>query len=133
MAEREAKTAAFTSPRDFFTPLPMLPAIFPHSKGDLAVEARQCGLGVNGLGLRDLLNANDGSNGPDIGDLRRSGVNLTHIGMGMVRTRTGAPELLLVAVIPMRPGAVPPIGIPMGAVIILVIRWIGVRLGAQGA
>ena len=97
------------------------------------MEAWRSGLGVNGLGLRDLLNANDGGNGRDIGDLRRSGVNLAHIGLGMVRPPTGAPELLLVAVIPMRPVAMPPIGIPMGPVIILVIRWIGVRLGAQGA
>ena len=80
-----------------------------------------------------MLNANDGGHGLEIGDLRRSGVNLTHIGLGLVRPRTGAPELLLAAVIPMSPAAMPPIGIPMGAVVILVIRWIGVRLGAQGA
>ena len=96
------------------------------------MEAWRSGLGVNGLGLRDLLNANDGGNGRDIGDLRRSGVNLTHIGLGMVRPRTGAPELLLVAVIPMRPAAMPPIGLPMGAVIILVIKVDRGPLGRPG-
>jgi hypothetical protein len=82
-----------------------------------------------------LLNANDGRNGPDIGHRRRSGVNLLHIGTGRLRPPTGAPELLLVVVIPMRPGAMPPIGLPMGPVILLVRfkTWIGVRLGPQGA
>jgi hypothetical protein len=97
------------------------------------MEAWRSGLGVNGLGLRDLLNANNGGNGRDIGHLRRSGVNLTHIGLVTVRPLTRAPELLLVALMPILPAAMPPIGLPMGAVIILVIRWIGVRLGAQGA
>ncbi len=117
------------------TPLPVMTAIFPGSEVDLAVEARRSRLRVHGLGLRDLLNANDGGNGRDIGDLRRSGVNLLHIGTGMVLPPTGAPELLLVAVIPIRPAAMPPIGLPMGSVLFLVMlkRWIGVRLGAQGA
>ena len=110
-------------------------AFFPGSEVDLPVEARRSRLRVHGLGLRDLLNANHGGNGRDIGDLRWSGVNLLHIGTGMVLPPTGAPELLLVAVIPIRPAAMPPIAIPMGTVIILVMlkRWIGVRLGAQGA
>ncbi len=98
------------------------------------MEAWRSGLGVNGLRLRDLLNANDGGNGRDIGDLRRSVVNLTHIGPGLVRPPAGPPELLLVTVIPMRPAAMPSIGLPMGPVILLVRfkTWIGVRLGPQG-
>jgi hypothetical protein len=112
----------------------MMRAVFPHSKVDLPVEAWECGLGVHGLGLRNRLNANDGSNGRDIGDRRRSRVNLLHIGMGMVWPSIGAPVLVLVAVKPMRPAAMPPIGLPMGAMIILVRfeTWIGVRLGPQG-
>ena len=91
---------------------------FPHSKGDLAVEAWRCGLGENGLGLLVRLNSNDGSNGPDIGNRRWSCVNLMHIGTGIVWPHTGAPEMLIVTVKGMRPWAMPPIGISMGMVII---------------
>jgi hypothetical protein len=108
---------------------------FPHSKGDLAVEAWRCGLGENGLGLLVRLNANDGSNGCDIGNRRWSCVNSMPIRAGIVWTFTGAPEILLLTVKPVRLWAVPPIGISMGAVIVRVRlkRWIGVGLGAQGA
>ena len=86
------------------------------------------------MGLRHRRNANNGSNGRDIGHPRGC-VYLLHIGAGLVRPPPGAPELGRVMVKPMRPAAMPPIGIPMGAVIILVRprRWIWVRLGAQGA
>ena len=128
MAEGEAEAR--------LAPLPPIHAeAIPHSKGDLAMEARRRRRGINGLGLRVRRNANDGRNGRDIGNRRRSCVNLMHIGTGMVWTHTGAPEILLVMVKPMRLAAMPPIGIPMGAVIIRVRlkRWIWVGLGAQGA
>jgi hypothetical protein len=112
----------------------MVRPVFPHSKAELAMEAWSCGLGENGLGLRVRQDANDGSNGPDIGDRRRSCVNLMPIGMGIVWPLTGAPVILLVILRPMRPVAMPPIGIPIGAMIILVwvttLIWVG--LGTQG-
>ena len=77
------------------------------------------------MGLR-VRNSNYGSNGSDIGNRRWSSV--MHIVTGMVWTHAGAPEMLIVAVKVMRPWAMPPIGIPMGAVI-----WsIWICLGAQG-
>jgi hypothetical protein len=82
------------------------------------------------LGLR-VRNPDNGSNGCDIGDRRSC---LVHIVTGMVRTHTGAPEILIVTVKGMRLGAMPPIGISVGVVIFRVIleMRIGFGLGAQG-
>jgi hypothetical protein len=114
---------------------PIMPSYLPGSKGDLAMEARRRQRGENGLGLRVSLKSNDGSYGPDIGNRRWSCVNLMHIGTGIAWTHTGAPEILLVTVKGMRPRTMPPIGIPMGVVIIRVRlkRWIWFGLGAQRA
>ena len=83
------------------------------------------------MGLR-VRNANDGSNGCDIGD-RWSCV--LPILMGMVWTHTGMPEMLPIGTVKaMMLGAMPPIGLSMGVVkfrMILEMR-IGVGLGAEG-
>lgn len=103
------------------------------SKGDFTVKAWRCGRGEKWLGLRVRLNSKDGSNGRHIGNRRWSCV--VHIGTAIVWTPPVVPAILLVTVKVMRPGALPPIGISMGVVIIRVTlkRWIWVGLGAQGA
>jgi hypothetical protein len=61
------------------------------SKGDLALEARRRRRGENGLGLVRLISRN-GSNEPDIGNRRRSSINMMHLETGIVWTHTGARE-----------------------------------------
>jgi hypothetical protein len=97
------------------------------------MEALSCGLGVIGLGLDVRLNCNDWSNGRDIGHRRRWGYqNFLYIGTGMFWPLTGAPVIIPVTLMP---GAIPPMGIAMGVVIIglRLKRWIWFGLGAQGA
>jgi hypothetical protein len=112
-----------------------MPRYLSGSKGDLAMEARRGRRRENRLGLRERLDSNDGSDGPDIGNQGWSCVNLMTIGTGIVWTHTGAPEILLAAGKGMSPWAMPPIGISTGVVIIRVRfkRWIWFGLGAQGA
>lgn len=79
------------------------------------------------MGLR-VRNANDGSNGGDIGNRRGSTINSMHV-VGIVWPPTGAAEMLIVTVKAMMLWATPTIGISTGVVIWSI--WIG--LGAQGA
>lgn len=60
------------------------------------MEARSRRRGEHGLGLRGRLNANDGHNGSDIGNLRLCRVNLMRIGTEIVWALAGALEMLAV-------------------------------------
>jgi hypothetical protein len=75
-----------------------------------------------------IRNPNHRRHGCDIGNRRWSSINSMHI-MGIVWPPIGVPIIPVVTVKPVRPGAIPAIGMPMGVVIGSI--WIG--LGAQGA
>ncbi len=95
------------------------------------MEARCGRRGVIGLGLRISLQANHGRHGRNVGNRRRSGINLTGIGAAMARTHVGAAEIPVAPIKVMRPRPVPAVSIAMGMVVIGFERRFG--LGSQGA
>jgi hypothetical protein len=90
------------------------------TESELAMKARRRRRCVHRLSL--LVRLNDGSRGYNIGN-RRRGVDSLH----KVWTLTGLPEMPPVALEVAMPRPIPPIGMSMGAVIII---WFG--LDAQG-